>query len=304
MQLKEIQTPMHEIVTLTDPNVTQLPVAPPCIRPSQELILGCQLERLNGDPCFLSDTSEACIIRATRLYPQLISLQVTTSCLNSLSYIANFTDILHLSVMFASGGFASFASHVVHWLRKFDKLQSLDLKFFEVVKLSVIALHCKELRSLQLSRCKIADEVLPSDAFQRLETLRLDSYAPARVLCSLITAGDSLVCLHLDGDGACHRFLDPRVYKGHLVALERLTLRTGLSIAALGIHLDDLNPLVMALPSLRILATDSYVLRLFFEMHVPNVHLSWTTCTVCESEFPKISKTQSDTWHMVHFDDM
>lgn len=301
--LTEVHSPMNEVVIMTDASAfCGFPVPAPMICSSPELILGCHLERLDESTFVVEDGSARCVARAARTYPNLRHLWLNTTCTDALASVTDFSNLRRLSLMFAAdGSLCPFAPHAARLVRKFN-LDELSLKNFDDVSLSYVAKHCRNLRTLSLITCNVSEEEASADWFPKLESFRVGRSISTPTFRGLLSACRRLKRLELRSDGACGMFLDPGVSTTTFPELERLHFGTYLTLKELGASIADLRALSLRLPALRILATDSYDVRLFFENYVPRVKLAWTTCAVCAAEFPKLDKNQGVTWQMVRLD--
>ncbi|CAN7995655.1 unnamed protein product, partial [Ixodes hexagonus] len=302
MWLREVRAPMHEAIVMTGPTLHGFPVPPPYIRDCQTLILGCHLERTDDSTFIIEDAKAECVARASHVYPNLRHLWLNTTSREALARVADLSNLRRLSLLFAGNGpLCPFAPHAAKLLRKFD-LRELTLKNFDDVSLSFLAKHCRNLRALSLVTCNVCDEDVAEDWLPKLEEIRVGRTISIPMFLNLmLICCRRLVWLELCSDAACIMFLDgnlPMTFS----KLERLCLRTELTMDELGATVADLRTLSDRVPALRHLATDSYDIRLFFENYRPEVKLAWTSCAVCTAEFPKLDKSQSVTWQMVHLD--
>ncbi|CAN7995654.1 unnamed protein product [Ixodes hexagonus] len=293
--LCEIEAPMDEVVSMTNPLLSGQPMGLPPFKTGEELILGCHTERLDGARFVIEDISPEHIVCAQPLYVNLKRLQVSTASKETVARIAEFEHIRRLNITFsANTPPCPFGGHIVKLLKKFD-LDELSLRHVDQLQLSLVARFCKGLRSLEFSMCNVNNETF-SDAFPKMETLSVGRHISASTFRSLLASCPNLVRLELSSDDTCAMFLDRRAYRPSLAKLSRLVLKTDWTVEDLGTNADGLRVLLKSLPALRHVVTDSYGLRLFFENYAPHVRLSWTGCVVCTADFPRVSELQSLAW--------
>lgn len=294
-QLCEIQAPMEEVISLSNPLLSGHPGGLPPFKTGQELILGSHAELPDGPRFAIEHVSAEHIATAQPLYVNLKRLTVTVASRETLARIADFEHIRRLSITFsADAPLCPFGGHVVRLLKKFD-LDELSLCRVDQVQLSIVARFCKDLRSLAFSCCNVSNETF-SNSFPKLERLSVGRHISSSTLRSLLAACPNLTRLELASDDTCAAFLDRRSSRPALANVMRLVLKTAWTVEDLGTDADALRSLLKSLPALRHVETDSYGLRLFFENYASHVRLSWTGCVVCTAEFPKVSELQELAW--------
>ncbi|XP_029827689.2 uncharacterized protein LOC115312887 [Ixodes scapularis] len=293
--LCEIQAPMEEVISLSNPLLSGHPGGLPPFKTGQELILGSHAELPDGPRFAIEHVGAEHIASAQPLYVNLKRLTVTAASRETLARIADFEHIRRLSITFsADAPLCPFGGHVVRLLKKFD-LDELSLCRVDQVQLSIVARFCKDLRSLAFSCCNVNNETF-SNAFPKLERLSVGRHISSSTLRSLLAACPNLTGLELTSDDTCAAFLDRRSSRPTLANVMRLVLNTAWTVEDLGTDADTMRSLLKSLPALRHVVTDSYGLRLFFENYAPHVRLSWTGCVVCTAEFPKVSELQELAW--------
>uniref|UniRef100_A0A131YVT6 Uncharacterized protein n=1 Tax=Rhipicephalus appendiculatus TaxID=34631 RepID=A0A131YVT6_RHIAP len=296
--LCELQTSMHEILSPANPLVSMLLAARPSLLTSWSLILGADVERLDGTTGVVWDITPGHMVQANMFFRSLRRIEVTTTHSQTIAAIGVFDQLTDVSLMFiAQGTLCSFQGLVEDTLKDLP-LKHLSLKFIKDVSLPTVAKHWPCLQTLSLPECSVidddADDLIPG-SFAGLVNLRLGSDIAIRTLEALLGATRRLISLRLDGDLLVTSFVI-RSSLGSLPRLERLVLGTKHPLSVLILTGNDLRFLVKALPALRYVATNSYDLRLFFQNYMPRVTLDWTQCTTCAAEFPRVDETQREFW--------
>lgn len=296
--LCELQTSMHEILSPANPLVSMLLAARPSLLTSWSLILGADVERLDGTTGVVWDITPGHMIQANTFFRSLRRIEVTTTHSQTIAAIAVFEQLTDVSLMFiAHGTLCSFQGLVENTLKRLQ-LKHLSLKFIKDISLVTVAEHWPRLQTLSLAECSIIDhdyDDLVPGSFAGLVNLRLGSDIAIRTLEVLLGATRRLVSLRLDGDLLVTSFVI-RSSLGSLPRLERLMLTTKHPLPVLVLTGNDLRFLVKALPALRYVATDSYDLRLFFQNYMSWVTLDWVQCTTCAAEFPRVDEMQREFW--------
>lgn len=296
--LCELQTSMHEILSPSNPLVSMLLAARPSLLTTWNLVLGADVERLDGTTGVVWDITPGHMVQANMFFHSLRRLEVTTTHSQTIAAIGIFEQLTEVSLMFiAQGTLCSFRGLVEDTLKRLQ-LKHLSLKFIKGISLLAIAHNWPHLQSLSLAECSVDDDLeeIAPGSFAGLVRLRVGSDISIRTMEMLLGATRRLVTLRLDGDLLCTSFVI-RCSLGSLPRLERLTLGTRQPLPALVLTGNDVRYLVKALPALQYAATDSYDLRLFFENYMPWVTLDWSQCTTCAAEFPRVDETQREFWN-------
>ncbi|XP_075531488.1 uncharacterized protein LOC142564384 [Dermacentor variabilis] len=296
--LCELQTSMHEILSPANPLVSMLLAARPSLLTTWNLILGADVERLDGTTGVVWDITPGHMVQANMFFRSLRRIEVTTTHSQTIAAIGIFEQLTDVSLMFiAQGTLCSFQGLVENTLKRLQ-LKHLSLKFVKDISLLAVAEHWPRLQTLSLAECSVVDydidDILPG-SFAGLVKLRLGSEITIRSLEALLGATRRLVSLRLEGNLLVTSFVI-RSSLGSLPRLERLVLGTKQSLPALILTGNDLRYLIKALPALQYVATDSYDLRVFFENYMPWVTLGWGQCTTCAAEFPRVDETQREFW--------
>uniref|UniRef100_A0A023GBG6 Uncharacterized protein n=1 Tax=Amblyomma triste TaxID=251400 RepID=A0A023GBG6_AMBTT len=295
--LCELQTSMHEILNPSNPLIGMLLASRPSLLTTWKLVLGADVERLDGTTGVVWDITPGHMVQANMFFHSLRKLEVTTTHSQTIAAIGIFEQLTDVSLMFiAQGTLCAFRGLLEDTLKRL-KLKHLSLKFIKGISLLAVAQNWPQLQSLSLAECSVDDDLdeIPPGSFAGLVKLRVGSDISIRTLEMVLGATRRLVTLRLDGDLLCTSFVI-RCSLGSLPRLERLTLGTKQSLPALVLTGNDVRYLIKALPALRYVATDSYDLRLFFENYMPKVTLDWCQCTTCAAEFPRIDEAQKDFW--------
>ncbi|XP_064490418.1 uncharacterized protein LOC135401771 [Ornithodoros turicata] len=227
------------------------------------------------------------------------NLEIVTGDEIVVAMIPCFENVTNLFVKFINGT-CSFTVCFPEALKKFE-LSSLELRIFTDVKLSKIAQHCRQLESLSLIDCWIDDEKLKPEAFENLRVLGVGNQIAFSLFgkgglstvmfARLIERCSSLNELHVSGQELCRIFLKQNFKKSNLVNLKKLVLWTKQSLADLGVLVSDLEALKTDLVSLECVVTDSFDIRLFFQVYAQDVRLKWLSCTRCVAEFAVVNGT-------------
>lgn len=222
-------------------------------------------------------------------------MQLSASCESAFEKVASYTKVTHLSLtMDTAKPRCAFKPHVTELLFVL-RLVQLSLTNFSDVKLSTIASQCPQLKSLRISACDIDDENTPIEDFAHLEYLRIGSDMKEHAFFTLLRSCPNLQELHLVKVELTTAFVvGPSCgERPCLEHVQRLTLgtRKGSKCA-----LEDRNDLpslldstLLGLPSLRLVRTDSFNIRLHIISCFPSISLEWCSCTFCLVEFVKIN---------------
>ncbi|KAH8020078.1 hypothetical protein HPB51_024160 [Rhipicephalus microplus] len=187
-------------------------------------------------------------------------------------------------------------------------LTHLTIKYFEGVRLSTINNHCPNIECLSLLGCKIADETIRPGSFAKLKSLALSDSIMEEAFFTLLNIVKGLTDLYLDGEWIVSAYIGgprtPAYQRPIHPAMEQLTILTDLSVPALHIVPEEVRRLIGWMPRLKRLSTDSYDIRLCVQNYFPHVALTWTSCTTCAAEFPKMNFAQHEIWRIVHAPDL
>ncbi|XP_037580950.1 uncharacterized protein LOC119464167 isoform X2 [Dermacentor silvarum] len=180
-------------------------------------------------------------------------------------------------------------------------LTHLKLVCFTDVSLRTISETCKHLQSLSLSGSEVCNEDVPCDAFPKLRSLALADGIAEKPFFSLLRAARGLTDLRLENYWTVMMFVGGPMSspRPRHELLRRLTLGTDFPVTKLQVSIADLRDVMQSAPSLAALCTDSYDIRMFVGSYHPRVRLTWTTCTACTAEFPKMDSQQEDMWRNV-----
>ncbi|XP_037580980.1 uncharacterized protein LOC119464188 isoform X2 [Dermacentor silvarum] len=180
-------------------------------------------------------------------------------------------------------------------------LTHLKLVCFTDVSLRTISETCKHLQSLSLSGSEVCNEDVPCDAFPKLRSLALADGIVEKPFFSLLRAARGLTDLRLENYWTVMMFVGGPMSspRPRHELLRRLTLGTDFPVTKLQVSIADLRDVMQSAPSLAALCTDSYDIRMFVGSYHPRVRLTWTTCTACTAEFPKMDSQQEDMWRNV-----
>lgn len=296
VHLYNLQTSLHDIVSpVADLRMSIVLAAARSLPVSRHLVLGCNVERLDGSTAAPWDITPGHMERAAKLFPYLSHLEVTTSHKETIAQVASFKSLISISLLFITQDTLLPFRGLLEDTLKQLKLEHLSLKFIQGISLNDVARNWPKLQSLSLSECSVDNEDVVPGSFAGLVSLRLGLGISLRSFEALLGAARRLVTLHIDGDQLCAAFV-VRCSLGSLASLERLVLGTEKPLSELALTGEDVRFLVKALPSLRYVATDSYDLRLFFDNYMPRVTTDWCQCTTCAAQFPLVSEKQQDRW--------
>ncbi|XP_064490408.1 uncharacterized protein LOC135401766 [Ornithodoros turicata] len=229
-------------------------------------------------------------------------LEIVTGSTDVVAMIPSFENVTSLFIQFVRGRFSAcpYKSCFPKALKKF-RLSALELRIFIDVRLSEIAQHGSQLESLSLIDCWIVDEKLKPGTFEKLKVLGVGNEIAFNVLgrgglsevmfSRLIQRCSSLNELHVSGQELCCIFLKRSFKKSNLVNLKKLVLWTKQSLAGLKVGVSDLEALKTDLVSLECVITDSFDIRLFFQVYAQDVRLKWLSCTRCVAELAAVNGT-------------
>ncbi|XP_077489037.1 uncharacterized protein LOC144099534 [Amblyomma americanum] len=236
------------------------------------------------------DASDVAIAAST--FPHVESFMVVVKSLETMAAVSAFRHLRSLSIALRPPiSFVNVDSELLRLLRALPRLECLSLEFCGGLRLAVITKLCPQIKGLRLLSCEGPsddDIALDGNAFPDLEILEMSAKLHKRTYHGLFRAtAQRLRILRLSGDGTCSEFLHLCCLGGQQISfphVEELMLGTKLTVSALKLHPEDLHTLLKALPELRLLVTDSYDLRLFFQNYcVPRgrVSLLWCECVFC-----------------------
>lgn len=253
------------------------------------LMLGFAAKISNSGHVFTAEVADVKL--AAGKFPFLEVLKVIVGSLPALAAISAFRYLRSLSVSLATLiHFADVDAQLQGLLKTWPRLQSLSLWCCGGLRLASMANLCPQLKTLRLVSCEGSsdDTPLDSDAFPELETVEFCVKLLKAVFDAFFFAtSGTLRNLRLGGDASCYGFLHLCCRHDRAIefpCLEELTLGTALTVSALKLEPEELHNVLMSLPALRHLRTDSYDLRLFFENYcVPqgSVSVSWCECVYC-----------------------
>ncbi|XP_050048197.1 uncharacterized protein [Dermacentor andersoni] len=234
------------------------------------------------------------IALAAKNFPSVQKLKVAVATPRALAKISAFRYLRSIHVLAASSdAFAHTDTVLKQLLKSWPDLEELVLVHCGGLQLSTIGKLCPKIKVLKLPMCMVSSEETIGDAntFRYLEHVEMSVEIPNVAFNSLLSATQcNLRTARFLDDDMCFKFLQYCVHQARplpFARLEHLTLKTSLSVRALGLVPGDLHDVLKALPVLRHLETDSYDLRLFFENYsVPRDRLSfsWTVCVYCSAE--------------------
>ncbi|KAL1433612.1 hypothetical protein MTO96_012439 [Rhipicephalus appendiculatus] len=270
--LSEIQAPLNEAVMLADRFRARSPHFPPVFNNCRELTLGSYLRRSTRSATMMGTASLPCVNKALELYPNLEQLQISTIDRDVLAFIP---EVLPAQAPFHNG-----------------------------ILLSTIARHCPNLECLSLLDCNLCDEAIQPGSFTKLRSLALSDCNMDEAFFTLLNDAEGLTDLHLDGEWAIASYVSGPAEPSHPRPIHRkmelLTLATDWSLRALYLLPDEVRTMIESMPVLRRLSTNSYDIRLCVQNYYPHVTLTWSTCTTCMAEFPKVGFVQDYIWRSLH----
>ncbi|XP_037524441.1 uncharacterized protein LOC119401614 [Rhipicephalus sanguineus] len=305
--ISHVQAPMEYIVKMAGQvkaeGLRQLPLLESC----RELTLGRLTRIVDGRYVTMSEVDENTMKMAIEQYPDIEQLQVAAMKPNAIPLIARFTRLRRLHLMSYSDGRDELCrfDRLIKLLEEL-RLTHLKLMCFMDVSLLKISEACKNLESLSLTECAVSDENVPRDAFLKLKSLALADGIKEKPFFSLLRAARGLTELRLENRWTVMMFVggplnSPRQRHEFL---RSLTLGTDLAVTRLQVSIADLHAMMQSTPALVTLRTDSYDIRLFVGHFHPRVRLTWTACTVCAAEFPKMDAEQAEMWRDVYIGDL
>uniref|UniRef100_A0A131YXE0 Uncharacterized protein n=1 Tax=Rhipicephalus appendiculatus TaxID=34631 RepID=A0A131YXE0_RHIAP len=302
--LSEIQAPLNEAVMLADRFRARSPHFPPVFNNCRELTLGSYLRRSTRSATMMGTASLPCVNKALELYPNLEQLQISTIDRDVLAFIPKFSRLKRLSIMYGGrGGMCPFSPYITDILQALH-LTRLTIKYFKGILLSTIARHCPNLECLSLLDCNLCDEAIQPGSFTKLRSLALSDCNMDEAFFTLLNDAEGLTDLHLDGEWAIASYVSGPAEPSHPRPIHRkmelLTLATDWSLRALYLLPDEVRTMIESMPVLRRLSTNSYDIRLCVQNYYPHVTLTWSTCTTCMAEFPKVGFVQDYIWRSLH----
>ncbi|XP_050037198.1 uncharacterized protein [Dermacentor andersoni] len=263
------------------------------------LFLGCTTARDTGSPDTIIAKSDLDVQEAHRHFAEAEYLELSAKCESAFQKVASYTKVTHLSLAFDTAkprcAFQPHATELLSVLR----LVQLSLTNFCDVKLSTIADQCPQLKSLRICACDIDDESPPVQGFPHLEYLRIVSDMKEHSFFMLLRSCPGLRDLHIGKHELTTAFVvGPSCgERPRLEHVQRLTLGTRKNDKC---ALDDRNDLpacldstLLRLPSLRLVRTNNFNIRLHINSCFPSVSLGWCGCTFCGVEFPKLNHVQT-----------
>ncbi|XP_075733209.1 uncharacterized protein LOC119175918 [Rhipicephalus microplus] len=306
--LSEVHAPLDEMLRVAEDFKRRSPHFPPLFGDRRELTLGSYLRRPCRNVIMMHSTTLPCMKKAIEWNPNLERLQLTTSSQKVLACIPRFSQLKRLSIMYGpQNGWCPFDPHLSNVLRILS-LTHLTIKYFEGVRLSTINNHCPNIECLSLLGCKIADETIRPGSFAKLKSLALSDSIMEEAFFTLLNIVKGLTDLYLDGEWIVSAYIGgprtPAYQRPIHPAMEQLTILTDLSVPALHIVPEEVRRLIGWMPRLKRLSTDSYDIRLCVQNYFPHVALTWTSCTTCAAEFPKMNFAQHEIWRIVHAPDL
>ncbi|XP_075554780.1 uncharacterized protein LOC142587559 isoform X2 [Dermacentor variabilis] len=225
--------------------------------------------------------------------------KLSAACESAFQKVPSYTKVTHLSLAFNTAkprcALEPHATELLSVLR----LVQLSLTNFCDVKLSTIADQCPQLKSLRICACDIDDENPPIQGFPHLEYLRIVSDMKEHSFFMLLRSCPGLQDLHIGKHELTTAFVvGPSCgERPCLEHVQRLTLGTRKNDKC---ALDDRNDLpacldstLLRLPSLRLVRTNNFNIRLHINSCLPSVSLEWCGCTFCGVEFPKLNYVQT-----------
>lgn len=300
-EFSQVQAPMEYIVKMTEQVKAEEWHHLPLLESCRELTLGGIARLADGRYTMLGEADGKTMDMALEQYPDIKQLQVAAVKPDVISRISNFTLLTRLCLMCYDD---------TQELCRFDRLTKvleelslthLKLVCFTDVSLRTISETCKHLQSLSLSGSEVCNEDVPCDAFPKLRSLALADGIAEKPFFSLLRAARGLTDLRLENYWTVMMFVGGPMSSARPrhELLRRLTLGTDFPVTKLQVSIADLRDVMQSVPSLAALCTDSYDIRMFVGSYHPRVRLTWTTCTACTAEFPKMDSQQEDMWRNV-----